>query len=274
MKICVIGNSKRHEGFVKYLDELNVPYSQLKNSEDFPEKIDADYVVFPVPTIKNGCLNIENATDGLLPEAVMKITKEGALAITCNYKMPQYNCTDINERDDFAYLNAVPTAEGAIYLALNSSERTLFAQKIIILGFGRVGKILANRLYGLNCDVTIGARSIKDLYYAKALGFNTIELRNLERCIHEYDMIFQTIPAKILNYKILHIMRKNSTVIELSSKMQGTDLEAAEKTGIKVIDGTGLPEKIAPITAGHIWAETVLRIINEHSISSAGEIDG
>ncbi len=274
MKICVIGNSKRHEGLIKHLNDHNTPCYQIKNCEDIPENIDADYIIFPIPTVKNGCLNIENATNDLRPETIMKKAKNYAQAITCNYKMPQYNYTDINDRDDFAYLNAVPTAEGAIHLATNFSDQTLFDQKIIILGFGRVGKILANRLRSLNCSITIGARSIKDLYYAKALGFDTVELRNLENDIHRFDIIFQTIPAKILNSKVLNAANKNSMIIELSSKMQGTDLEAAVKAGLNVIDGTGLPEKIAPITAGHIWAETVLQIVNEQSCSSAGEING
>ena len=60
MKICIIGDSKRHDGAIQCLRRQNIPYFQIKSCAEIPEKIDADYVIFPIPTTKNGVLNLSD----------------------------------------------------------------------------------------------------------------------------------------------------------------------------------------------------------------------
>ena len=106
-------------------------------------------------------------------------------------------------REDFAYLNAVPTAEGAIYYAIQNTDKALFESKILITGFGRVAKLLADRLRLLCKNVTVGARSQKDLSYAESIGFNCLNLKDLERKINNFDIIFQTVPHRIITGKTI-----------------------------------------------------------------------
>lgn len=264
LKICLLGASKRHEGFFNYLNERKIDCQRYYCFDDIPDTIDSDVIVFPIPTIKKGRLNIEGGPSDLLPEEIIKRAQKNVLSVTCNYKTENYKFFDLAHRDDFAYLNAVPTAEGAIRLAIDNSDRSISEQEILITGFGRVGKILADRLRGLGCDVTVSARSLKDIYYARALNLKTLPLCILAESIDRFDIIFQTVPTEILNEKYLKNMNEHGKIIELSSAMKGTDLIYAKAHGIEVIDGTALPEKTAPFTAGYIWAETVLSIIREY----------
>ncbi len=271
MKICVIGSSKRHDALLELFKETNNNVTVYGKYEQIPEKITAECIVFPIPTIKNGRLNIVNAPEDVLPEDIVKRNCKAGLYITCGHNPPTGMFVDISDRDDFAYLNAVPTAEGAVKLAIDASDVSVSEQKMLVLGFGRVGKILAQKLKGLGCAVTVGARSLRDLSYAEALGLNTVKISELNNTINIYDTVFQTVPARILDEKLLKMLRNDCVVIELSSAMKGTDTDFAKKMGLTIINAGALPEKTAPVTAGRIWGKTLLSVIAEYSAVNGGE---
>lgn len=266
MKICVIGNSKRADVLAGNLKELGHELLTYKTAKEFPPFIDSDIVVLPIPTLlKDGSLNLQGWTKSTPLQTFFSKFNGGASFISCNYTNDSYRFIDINKREDFAYLNAVPTAEGAIHAAITASDRSLFDSRILVTGFGRVGKLLADRLRGMSRDVTVAARSLKDISYAQALGLKTEDIGGLKAGISRYDLIFQTVPCMILNEQLLSNMNRNCIIIELSSGSVGTDCESAEKYGIKVVHAPSLPEKIAPITAGNILTESVLSIIAERN---------
>ena len=263
MKICIIGNGKRHEILERNLSRLGYETQHITSASDIKESISAEYIVLPIPTLtKDSKVNLPGYPNDKSIEDLFS-TSNFKKAITCNYISNNYDTVDINQRDDFAYLNAVPTAEGAIHAAVENCEYSLFYGKILITGFGRVAKILSDRLKGLKCNVTIAARSLKDLSYAKALGFNTININKLSECIHSYDTIFQTVPVMVLDRNILNLVNPQTVIIELSSKSAGTDYDYAEKLGVKIVHAPALPERVAPVTAGNILTECVLSIITE-----------
>lgn len=264
MKICIIGKSKRFEILKKNLNKKGYDVFSVESGDMLSDRIDADYILLPIPTTtRDGKLNLDNCPNSFTIDKLLNITSNNSTVITCNYSNNLYKTIDINKREDFAYLNAVPTAEGAINIAISECEYSLFHGKILITGFGRVAKILADRLKGLRCNVTIAARSLKDLSYAKALGLSTVNINNIADSIENYELIFQTVPSMILSDKIINKMSNKAIIIELSSKSAGTDYLYAEKQSIKVIHAQSLPEKVAPITAGNILTESVLSIIAE-----------
>ena len=263
MKVLIIGNSKRLDTLYENLRLKGFETEHIKSYENLPDKIGHDLLILPVPTHNRmGLLNIEN-NKYMTADDLLEKVNSNALIIGCNYKNEKFNCIDINRRDDFAILNAVPTAEGAIHAAVSNCKFSLFESKILITGFGRVAKILADRLKGLKCDVTVAARSITDISFCKALGFKTADINCIEKYINNFDIIFQTVPPLILTKQVLDTMSSKNTIIELSSGSAGTDFEYASKKGIKVIHAPALPERIAPITAGNILTECVMSIISE-----------
>ena len=43
--------------------------------------------------------------------------------------------------------------------------------RVLVIGYGRVGRLLAHRLKGLGARVTVSARSFRDLAWIEAYGY-------------------------------------------------------------------------------------------------------
>lgn len=169
---------------------------------------------------------------------------------------------DYAARDDFAVLNAVPTAEGAVECVMSAYEGTIWGSRSLVTGFGRIGKLLAKTLSALGSNVTVSARSSADLAYIKALGYravNTLELRE----IRGYDLVFNTVPAMIFDELLLKNTDRNTLITDLASLPGGVDLAAARALRIDAQRALSLPGKCAPKTAGEIIKATVYKIIEE-----------
>jgi len=173
------------------------------------------------------------------------------------------SCIDYACREDFAVLNAVPSAEGAIAIAMQELPVTLHETKCLVTGFGRIGKILARILYSLGADVTCTARKSHDLAWINALGYKAVHTDNLISCVHNVPVIFNTVPNHIFSRDILRNITPGTLIIDLASKPGGVDMESATALGIKVIWALSLPGKTSPVTAGKIIKDTIVNILNE-----------
>lgn len=170
---------------------------------------------------------------------------------------------DLLEREEMAVLNAIPTAEGAIQIAMEEMPITLHNSSALILGFGRIGKILAKMLCGLGCNVYVEARKYSDLAWIKGYGYNPVHINEIENYIERMDVIFNTIPHVVLDINMLRKVRKESLIVDLASKPGGVDFEKAKEMGLKTIWALSLPGKVAPVTAAEFIKDTVYNIINE-----------
>ncbi len=166
-------------------------------------------------------------------------------------------------REELAILNAIPTAEGAIQIAMEESHFTLHSSKCLILGNGRIGKILAKMLSGIGAEVTVAARKKGDIAYAFAMGHKTTAITDVEDIADEFDIIFNTAPSLILDFHLLSKLKRDVLIIDLASKPGGVDFDEARRQGLKVIWALSLPGKVAPDTAGDIICSTILNILDE-----------
>lgn len=170
---------------------------------------------------------------------------------------------DYYNREELMILNAIPSAEGAIQLAMEETPITLHGSKCLVLGFGRIGKLLAKMLVGLGAKVTCTARKCHDLAWINSYGYNAIYTDSIANNTTDIDIIFNTIPYKVLNADILSKINKDCLIIDLASKPGGVDFEAAAALRLRVIWALSLPGKVAPVTAGEIIKATVVNILNE-----------
>lgn len=173
------------------------------------------------------------------------------------------NFQDYFAREEMQVLNAVPTAEGAIQIAMEHMDITLHNSKSMVLGYGRIGKVLTRMLHDIGANIYVGARKYKDLAWAKNFGYIPVHIKELSQYIHDVDVIFNTIPSLILDSKLLSKINKSCIVIELASNPGGIDLKKAQEYKIKLIKANGLPGKVAPITAANIIKDTIYNIIEE-----------
>lgn len=180
-------------------------------------------------------------------------------------KLQKGNITyiDLLKREELTVLNTISTAEGTIQLAMEETQRTIHGSKILVMGFGRVGKVLAKMLSGIGADVSCEARKDSDIAWIKAYGYTPVHLSELENKLGEYDIIINTIPFLILDENRLNYIKKDCTIIDLSSNPGGVDRKAAREKNLKAIWALSLPGKVAPLTSAQFMQETLYHILKE-----------
>lgn len=173
---------------------------------------------------------------------------------------------DYYDREELKVLNSVPTAEGAVAIAMDEMDITLHSAKATVLGFGRIGKTLAMMLKALNAEVTVCARKEEDLAFAEALGMRSVPMRSIHEALSASDCIFNTVPAIIIREPLFDYIGKNTVVIDLAARPGGVDFDKARQQGIKVVWALSLPGKASPVTAGEIIKKSVLSILKQEGV--------
>ncbi len=217
---------------------VNAPFSRMR---------------IPLDQVLNGLSQDQFLVGGKISDVVRKEAECRGLIIA-----------DYLDREELAVMNAVPTAEGAIQLAMEELPVTIDGSKCLITGFGRVGRTLSKRLVSLGARVTVAARKFADLAWAKSQGCDTIEMEALAKA-GDFDVIFNTVPVMLFGKEILKGMEKDTLLIDLASRPGGVDFNAAAELQIKTIWALSLPGRVAPKTAGAIIKKTILNMIKEGS---------
>ena len=254
-------------GFDKITD--NYPGLEYKNLDTVT--LDSDYVILPVPVTKdlitlnapfsdNAISLNNNFIDILKNKIVFGGLTDYLYKISDDFK--KLNILDFSKREEFSVRNAVPTAEGAIEIAMREYQGTINSSKCLIAGYGRIGKILSWMLKGLGANVYVSARKTQDLSWIESMGYHAVYTQKID-LTNGYDIIFNTIPKLIFDSHTLAKTAQNSLVIDLASDPGGVDFKAANRLGIKSIQALSLPGKVAPITAGEIIKTTIYNMIEE-----------
>ncbi|WP_449354042.1 dipicolinate synthase subunit DpsA [Virgibacillus natechei] len=166
-------------------------------------------------------------------------------------------------RDDMAIYNSIPTAEGALKLAMDEKDITIHGSNVMVLGFGRVGVTVARLFDSVGATVSVGVRDSADVARISEMGLNPVRLENLEGEIGNMDICINTIPHPVIDSKIISAMDNSTLIIDLASKPGGTDFEYAEKVGIKALHALGLPGRAAPKSAGRIIGGVLLELLGK-----------
>lgn len=171
--------------------------------------------------------------------------------------------TDLFKREEFSVLNTIATAEGTIQIAMEETQRTVHGSNVLVMGFGRIGKVLAKMLDGIGAKVYCEARKNEDISWIKAYGYNPIHLNDLNDYLDKFDIIINTIPFQILDSSRLDLIKKEAVIVDLASNPGGVDRKAAREKGLKVIWALSLPAKVAPLTSAEFIKETIYHVLKE-----------
>ncbi len=158
-------------------------------------------------------------------------------------------------REEYQIAIARLTAEGAI--ALLRPETGLSGAHILLLGYGRIARLLARELQKAGALVTAAARSGEQRAWAEAEGIKALPLDALSGALDRFDVIIGTIPAPVLTEPLLALVRKDALLLELASAPGGIDAAAAHERGLRYIRAPGLPAKYAPERAAVILRDAV-----------------
>lgn len=229
----------------------------------------ADVVILPLPLCREeGMLNCEAAA---LPTAALfrrfrpdQLLLAGQVRPAQQMEAEQRGLTivDYFQREDLNVANAAATAEAALQTAMEHLDRMLLDMNCLILGFGRIGRLLAFRLHGLGANVTAAARRPADLAWIRAYGWQSAEISRLGGRLGAFGAVFNTVPSLVLDRPLLMQLPKNCLCVELAST-PGIDQEAAEKLGLPCIWARSLPGRLVPATAAAAICDAVFYIIKE-----------
>jgi dipicolinate synthase subunit A len=188
-------------------------------------------------------------------------------------------CTDHNidlvelfQRDDIAIYNSIPTAEGALMMAIQHTDITIHGSQCMVLGFGRTGFTVARMLQNLGAHTKVGVQLAAQFARAFEMGFQPFYTTDLQNQVSTVDIIFNTVPEAIITAHIIARIPSRTVIIDLASKPGGTDFRFAEKRGIKAILAPSLPGLVAPQTAGRFLANSIALLIQEQATRVKNEV--
>lgn len=239
----------------------------------------ADIVIASVPLSTDGItLNAPLHTGEILLEEMVSAVSRGKLFISGAIPIPirlQLEAKgvvveDILARDDLAILNSVPTAEGAIQIAMEELPVTIQSLGILVTGYGRVGRTLASALKALGADVWVSVRRNRDAALAYAAGLHTCNYENVYDVLPKIQLLYNTVPAKVVNREMLEHLPGNCLIIDVASAPGGVDTDAATELGLRVIKALSLPGKVAPFTAAENMLAVIYNIISEKEREAIG----
>lgn len=243
-------------GFNKLEPNINSIY-------DITEVMRSDIIILPIPFTKDNInLNIQYSDtcikiDGLLEYLKNKVIVACNINTSLKEKLEKQNCKiiDIAKNEQFAVLNAIPTSEATIEIILNRRHKVLHNSNCLIMGYGRIGKVLSNKLKALNVNVTCLAMNMEEKSWCIASGYNIItvdDIKKQKEILKKYDIIINTIPKEIITEKLKEI-NKETLVIDLASKPGGINRKMVKELNINFVEALGLPRKICTRNISRIY---------------------
>ncbi|WP_163579936.1 dipicolinic acid synthetase subunit A [Gracilibacillus saliphilus] len=283
--IAIIGGDARYLPLIhalKTIDHLSIRilgFEQVEQSytgvmQSTIENLDTsqlDGVILPITGIDDdGFVETMFSNEKIqLTEEWFQSLPEDCIVFTgiSNRKLDQHisdnnlHLIKLMERDDVAIYNSIPTAEGAIMLAIKHTDFTIHHSNVFVFGYGRVGETTANSFAGLGANIAVISKHETDLARVYEKGWEAYSLDQIEQYIDKCQILINTIPAKVVDKSLIEKMNSQAIIIDLASKPGGIDFEYAKTRGIEAIHALGLPGMVAPTTAGEILADRIAKIL-------------
>ena len=271
-RILIIGGDSRTEYLGKALSDDGFDVEYYSGNEPLKNSIDrCDAVVLGLPASKDDkTVDAPKLAEPIFIKDLFKLTGRNKLLLAGKMSEGMKAVADVFGvkwvdyfmRDELEILNAIPTCEGAVQIAMEELPITLFGANVLVTGYGKVGEPLCVMLKHLGANVTVCARRASQRAKARTMGMRAVNFSYLGELMAGCDVVFNTVPDKLIGGSEL-LTAKNTLIIDLASKPGGVDMEKAKDLGVKVIWALGLPGKVAPVTSGNIIKETILNIFGE-----------
>lgn len=279
VKVAVLGGDAREIVLVSTLSRLGAhvqvvglpvkhepPHVSLFTSLEEAIR-DVQAVILPVPGIlENGNIYCVYEEKPLVLSETLLIKLSPQTPVFSGFARPKLKeivqssnvrLITILDLDEVAILNSIPSAEGAIQMAMENTIITIHNSKSFVLGFGRTGASIARLLHGMGARVTVVTRDAAHRARVYEMGMEAIPFSQLSEAITQAEIIFNTVPTMVLTNAILNKAKEDAVIVDVASPPGGTDFESAKRLGIKALLAPGLPGKVAPKTAGQILSRVI-----------------
>lgn len=267
--IMIIGGDCRFSYMHKILENRGFCVRRIYPGEYRADDFAAcSLFILPVPVSRDNInINTPMAGEAFYSGDFFRLLPEGA-TVTGGMILPEWEEKMISKnvrvfdyyKDELLTVkNAIPTAEGVIGILINSLPETIDNMKCAVTGYGRCAKEICRKLRYLGADVTVGARSDSNINEAENDGMNVCRLQEFNEQCRDISVLINTVPARIIDENIIRNLKPDTVIIEIASAPFGIDFDCAQRYGINVIKAGSLPGRTAPLTAGKIICDTVLK---------------
>lgn len=164
---------------------------------DLSRNFEPHHIIMPIQPLKVEANEIYGIKDATFYVGKLNQEWEGILA--------ERTVLHYLEQELFIWKNASLTAEAMLAHILQNGH-SIKGKRILITGFGRVAKMLAQVFTQIQAQVAIAVRSEVQLAEASAYGYEVFDLAPDVKI--EMDMIINTIPTKWLTPAFISIEQK------------------------------------------------------------------
>lgn len=288
MNILILGGDSRYLEIIKDLSsKYNVDLVGYRNIyiNDTIHNIDIknldiskyNIIIFPINGVMdNNLINCHfNSNPIQLPTDIL-INAQDNVLIFSGINTPNLNnmlkiankeCTFLMNDTCVVKENAIPTVEGIIADIITNTDITINDSKVLVLGYGNIGRVLVEYLNMLGANTSVGIILDKDKELLSKKNINSFYTTNREQLIREInnnDIIINTVPQFIINDDDIKYINPDSYILDISSHPHGINKSMLDKYHIKNKLYLGIPGKIAPKTAGKILIKKINYITEDN----------
>ena len=231
----------------------------------------AHYLFFPIPLGVGPVLYAPHASEPIVAdEALLSKAAAGAWIFCGRVREEIQAAADaagvhVHEYDpdrELMLLRGPAIVEGALQQAIAATDVTINQADVVVVGFGNIGQLLARTLRGLGARVHVAARNPIQRAAAYADGLLPLQLEELHDLAPSLDMVFSTVPARVVDRSFLERLPRGSLVLDIAPPPDHADLDAAAELGHRAVWARGLGKR-APITVGRSQWAGLRRFITE-----------
>ena len=264
--IAIFVTDQRQKNLAGYLPGTKVlldwhNVQDQTRAEDFVKN--SRYLIFPTPVSR---LNRHPKIEDMLKHELITGTNNDKTVIggaftdkwTQYLQMHEIAYFDLMKEEKVAQKNAYITAEATVAEILKYSDYSICGQKIIVCGYGRCGKCVADLLAAMGAKVTVLARSAKARRAARCDGHEAVDFSYGPEEVYGAHTIVNTVPAQVIREPMIQEMHRDTVIIDIASRPGGVDLVAAERREIKVVAALGLPGLYTTKSSAKVFADAII----------------
>ena len=266
--ITIIGRDNRILVAKKLLENDGASVIHITSKNQLEACANTNIIMLPIP-YKDASGNIKGTNLSLSDDApklnsnsfvILGKTDGDFLALA---KQIGFKYCDLNMDLRFKKLNAIPTAEAAINIAMQYTPYTLYGHTALVCGYGCIAQCLAKLLLAFGAKVTVAARKHSDRIDAQYHGCKAIDICRIADNISDIDIIFNTCPAMVLPAEVIDRAKQSCVIIDLASRPGGCDLDYAKSKGLNAGIYLSLPDIYSPHTSGENLYRITTAVIDE-----------
>jgi dipicolinate synthase subunit A len=218
----------------------------------------ADYLLFPIPLGIGLTVYAPHALEPVVADLGLLGAAAPGAQLFLGRATPELRQVaaqagiELHEYDpdrELMLLRGPAIVEGALQQAIEHTDVTINDARVVVVGYGNIGSLLARQLRGLGAHVHVAARNPVQRAAAYADGATPLPLEELPALAPSLDMVFSTVPARVVGREVLERLPRGSLVLDIAPPPDHADLELAAELGHRAVWARGLGRR-APVTVG------------------------